>query len=126
MILILAQASDMVSTKEFSPSFLAQLIQIMLLVVAILGGWKMIRRNPSLSDDVLLLREKIHNLEVWRTVTEQRLKDGDAVFNAGGADMAAMQANIETLKSDVHLMKNQMSTILINTSHHHQSPGRKT
>jgi len=123
MLLLIAQAaSEVVLNKdEFSPMLIGQLIQIALIVVALIGGYKFVRRNPPLAEMVIAVTARVASLEERAGKIEARLSEGDGIIRGDLAEMAGTKAMVEAIKEDLHFIKTQMGTVLANINHNQRS-----
>lgn len=124
-ILHIAQAatsnadSGMMSTREFNPVLLAQLVQLFVALGGIGLVIKLLKRTPPLGEELAKINLRIETLEKRQEATDKRLQEGDGLFRKEATDNAAQTATLEALKSDMHTVKSQMAVILARLPAHH-------
>lgn len=109
--------SGMMSTREFNPVLLAQLVQLFVALGGVGLIIKLYKRTPPLGEELAKLHLRVENLEKRQNDTDSRLREGDGLFRQEAKDNAAQAATLEAMKQDIHTLKNQM-TILVGRSSH--------
>lgn len=113
-----------VNKNEYSPMLLAQILNILIAIGGAAVGWKVLRRQPPIGEELVKLQARIDAVEKWIARVEgdndkdldgiqKRLREGDDLFKKEIADVSAIRATVTAMSGEVHIIKQQIASILL-------------